>query len=48
MAEEAAKHGYRVIAVSGDFDPARQQNQVKDFLAQWARSTPASAPRAVR
>jgi ribose transport system substrate-binding protein len=34
MTEEAAKHGYRVVAVSGDFDPARQQNQVKDFLAQ--------------
>jgi ribose transport system substrate-binding protein len=32
MREEAAKHGYRVAAVSGENDVARQQNQVKDFL----------------
>jgi ribose transport system substrate-binding protein len=34
MTEEAAKHGYQVAVVSGEFDPARQQNQVKDFLVQ--------------
>jgi ribose transport system substrate-binding protein len=31
---EAAKHGYKVIVVSGDFDVAKQQNQVKDFIAK--------------
>jgi ribose transport system substrate-binding protein len=34
MSDEAAKFGYRVIVVSGDFDVARQQNQVKDFIVQ--------------
>ncbi len=34
MAAEAAKHGYEVVAVSGDFDVAKQQNQVKDFIVQ--------------
>src|SRR5687767_9718282 len=34
MGEEAAKHGYRVAVVSGEFDVARQQNQVKDFIVQ--------------
>ena len=34
MAEEAAKHGYSVSVVSGEFDVARQQNQVKDFIVQ--------------
>jgi len=32
--EEARKHGYRTVVVSGDEDVTRQQNQVKDFLAQ--------------
>ncbi len=31
---EAAKHGYDVVVVSGDFDAARQQNQIKDFIAK--------------
>ncbi len=31
---EAAKKGYKVVAVSGDFDVARQQNQVKDFIVK--------------
>jgi len=31
---EAALHGYDVIAVSGDFDVAKQQNQVKDFIVK--------------
>jgi ribose transport system substrate-binding protein len=31
---EAAKHGYDVIVVSGEFDAARQHNQVKDFLVR--------------
>src|SRR6266496_2106205 len=34
MTAEAAKHGYSVLAVSGDFDVARQQNQVKDFIVK--------------
>jgi ribose transport system substrate-binding protein len=34
ITEEANKHGYDVIVVSGDFDVARQQNQVKDFIVK--------------
>jgi ribose transport system substrate-binding protein len=34
MVDEAAKHGYRVLVVSGEFDVAKQQNQVKDFIVQ--------------
>src|SRR5438128_430277 len=34
MSEEAAKHGYRVVTVSGEMNVARQQDQVKDFLVQ--------------
>jgi ribose transport system substrate-binding protein len=34
MTEEAAKHGYEVLTVSGEFDAARQQNQVKDFIVR--------------
>ncbi len=33
-AAEAAKHGYDVMAVSGDFDVAKQQNQIKDFIVK--------------
>ncbi|MDR1519202.1 MAG: substrate-binding domain-containing protein [Planctomycetota bacterium] len=33
MAAEAARHGYEVVAVDGNFDVARQSNQVKDFIA---------------
>ncbi|MHB1425983.1 MAG: substrate-binding domain-containing protein [Gemmataceae bacterium] len=36
LREEAAKHGYEVIVVSGEFDAARQQNQVKDFIVRKA------------
>ena len=36
MAAEAAKQGYEVLAVSGDRDPAKQQNQVKDFIVKKA------------
>jgi ribose transport system substrate-binding protein len=32
LTEEAARHGYNVIVVSGEFDPGRQDKQVKDFL----------------
>src|SRR5213592_120063 len=32
MTEEAAKNGYGVTVVSGEFDVARQQTQVKDFI----------------
>jgi ribose transport system substrate-binding protein len=34
MTEEGAKHGYEVLTVSGEFDAARQQNQVKDFIVR--------------
>jgi ribose transport system substrate-binding protein len=34
LTEEAAKHGYDVLATSGDRDVARQQNQVKDFIVK--------------
>jgi ribose transport system substrate-binding protein len=34
MKEEAAKHGYDVQVVSGEFDVARQQNQVNDFIVR--------------
>ncbi len=34
LTKEAASHGYQVVAVSGDFDVARQQNQVKDFIVR--------------
>jgi ribose transport system substrate-binding protein len=36
MTEEAARHGYQVHVVSGEFDVARQQNQVKDFIVERA------------
>ncbi len=32
--EEANKHGYDVLVVSGEFDVAKQQSQVKDFIVQ--------------
>jgi ribose transport system substrate-binding protein len=31
---EATKHGFDVVVVSGEFDVARQQNQVKDFIVR--------------
>jgi ribose transport system substrate-binding protein len=31
---EAAKHGYDTVVVSGEFDVAKQQNQVKDFIVK--------------
>ena len=34
LTEEAAKHGYEVIVTSGEFDVAKQQNQVKDFIVR--------------
>lgn len=34
LTKEAALQGYQVVAVSGDFDVARQQNQVKDFIVR--------------
>lgn len=36
LAAEAGKHGYQVVTVSGEFDVARQQNQVKDFIVKKA------------
>jgi ribose transport system substrate-binding protein len=36
MAEEADRHGYDVLVVSGEFDVARQDRQVKDFLVRGA------------
>lgn len=34
LADEAKKHGYAVEVVDGDKDPAKQQNQVKDFIVK--------------
>lgn len=34
MTEEAAKHGYEVVVVSGDDDVNKQSNQVDDFIVQ--------------
>ena len=34
MTDEASKHGYEMLIVSGEFDVARQQNQVKDFIVK--------------
>ncbi len=34
MAAEAEKSWYQVIAVSGDFDVAKQQDQIKDFIVK--------------
>ena len=34
---EANKHGYDVVVVSGEFDVARQDKQVKDFLVRKRR-----------
>ena len=34
MQEEADKYGYEIVALSGDNDPARQNNQLSDFVAQ--------------
>jgi ribose transport system substrate-binding protein len=36
LREEAAIYGYDVLVVSGEFDAARQQNQVKDFIVRKA------------
>src|SRR5690242_9951600 len=32
LTAELKKHGYDTIIVSGEFDPARQQQQVNDFI----------------
>ncbi len=32
--EEANKQGYEVIITAGEFDPARQQNQISDFIVK--------------
>ena len=34
MQLEAEKYGYELIALSGNQDPARQNNQLSDFVAQ--------------
>jgi ribose transport system substrate-binding protein len=34
MQEEAVKHGYEIVALSGELDPAKQNNQISDFVAQ--------------
>jgi ribose transport system substrate-binding protein len=34
MTEEAAKHGYEVVVLSGEMDPAKQNSQLADFAAQ--------------
>jgi ribose transport system substrate-binding protein len=34
MQAEAAKHGYEVVALSAELDPAKQNSQMSDFVAQ--------------
>ena len=34
MTEEAAKHGYEVMVVSGDDDVSKQSNQIDDFIVK--------------
>jgi len=34
MQAEAARHGYEIVALSGELDPAKQNNQLSDFVAQ--------------
>ena len=34
MEDEAAKHGYDLVALSGEMDAAKQNNQLADFAAQ--------------
>src|SRR5262245_9722142 len=34
MADEAKTHGFEVVAVSGEKDPARQYGQVKEFIVK--------------
>ena len=34
IADEAAKHGYETVVVSGDYDISKQKNQVSDFIVQ--------------
>lgn len=34
MAEEGRQQGYDVLVVSGEFDVAKQQNQIKDFIVK--------------
>ncbi len=36
MQSEGQKHGYDVVITSGEFDPAKQKDQVKDFLVRKA------------
>ena len=36
MQAEGQKHGYEVVITSGEFDPAKQKDQVKDFLVRKA------------
>ena len=31
---EAEQHGYEVVLVAGEFDPAKQQNQINDFIVK--------------
>jgi len=34
LAEEARKHGYQVLISTAEFDPARQANQIDEFIVQ--------------
>src|SRR6266850_4488283 len=36
MRAEGEKRGYEVVITSGEFDPAKQKDQVKDFLVRKA------------
>jgi len=34
MQEEARRYGYEIVALSGELDPAKQNSQMSDFVAQ--------------
>lgn len=36
MTDEASRHGYEVLYLSGDNDVAKQRNQIKDFIVRGA------------
>jgi ribose transport system substrate-binding protein len=38
LEEGAAKHGYRLVVTSGDFDLAKQQNEIDNFVVQRVRA----------
>ena len=38
MTDEAKKHGYDVVVVSGDDDVSKQSNQIDDFIVKGVKA----------